>query len=151
MRMIKSLSAVIACASLLLAGAARAEIKSETFDYKLGDTMLEGFVAFDTEKSGKRPAILIFPQWTGLSDHERTQARELAKLGYVAMVADVYGKGIRPPAPKESDAEMAKYMNDRPLLRARGKAALDRLLQFANVDASKVAAIGYCFWWRGRA
>ena len=145
MRILKALSTAFACASLLLAGAARAEIKDQTFDYKLGDTVLEGFVAFDTAKKGKRPAVLIFPQWTGLSDHERIQARELAKLGYVAMVADIYGKGIRPPAPKASGAEMAKYLNDRPLLRARSKAGLDRLLQFPNVDPKKVAAIGYCF------
>jgi dienelactone hydrolase len=84
-------------------------------------------------------------QWTGPTDHERNAARDLAKLGYVAMVGDVYGKGVHPPAPKESGIEMAKYINDRPLLRARVKAGFDRLLTDPHVDASKVATIGYCF------
>jgi dienelactone hydrolase len=132
-------------AALVSAGIASAEIKTQTFDYKEGDTVLEGFIAFDDAKSGKLPGIVVFPQWTGTSDHERNAAIELAKLGYVALVADVYGKGIRPPAPKESGAEMAKYMSNRPLLRARAKAAYDRLLQDPHVDASKMATIGYCF------
>ncbi len=128
-----------------LQGVAWAEIRTKTFDYKDGDAVLEGFVAYDTAKAGKRPGVLIFPQWTGTSDHERDVARKLAKLGYVAMVADVYGKGIRPPAPKESLAEMLKYMKNRPLLRSRAKAAFDRIKTETNVDAGKLAAIGYCF------
>ena len=138
-------SAILISASLLACGAARAEIKSESFDYKQGDTVLEGFVAFDDAQSGKRPGILIVPQWTGPSDFERGIARDLAKQGYVAMVADVYGKGIHPAAPKESGIEMGKYLADRPLLRARAKAGFDRLSQNANVNVSKIAVIGYCF------
>jgi dienelactone hydrolase len=130
---------------VLCASVARAEIKTQTFDYKQGDTVLEGFMAWDDAITGKMPGVLVFPQWTGPTDHERNAARDLAKLGYVAMVADVYGKGIHPPAPKESGIEMAKYMNDRPVLRARVKAGFDRLLTDPHVDASKVAAIGYCF------
>ncbi len=123
----------------------RAEVRTQSFDYKEGDTVLEGFLAWDDAKVGKMPGIVVFPQWTGPSDHERGAAVDLAKLGYVAMVADIYGKGIHPPAPKESGAEMAKYMTNRPLLRARAKAAYDRLLQDAHVDASRMATIGYCF------
>ena len=132
-------------AALFAVNVARAEVRTQSFDYKEGDTVLEGYIAFDDSIAGKRPGILIFPQWTGPSDHERTAARDLAKLGYVAMVADVYGKGIRPPAPKESGAEMSKYMTNRPLLRARAKAGFDRLSQDQNVNTAKLATIGYCF------
>ncbi len=132
-------------ASLSFASGAQAEIRTQTFDYKETSTTLEGFMAWDDSKTGKRPGVLIFSQWTGPSDHERDVARDLAKLGYVAMVADVYGKGVNPKAPKESGVEMGKYMADRPLLRARAKAGFERLLADANVDATKTAAIGYCF------
>ncbi|MDB5570167.1 MAG: dienelactone hydrolase [Hyphomicrobiales bacterium] len=132
-------------ATLTFGAAAQAEVRTRTFDYTERDTALEGFMAWDDSASGKRPGVLIFSQWTGISDHERGVARDLAKLGYVAMVADVYGKGVNPKAPKESGVEMGKYMSDRPLLRARAKAGLDRLVAEANVDASKLAAIGYCF------
>ena len=53
----------------------------------------------------------------------------LAKLGYVAFVADVYGKGVRPTDTKGAIAESSKYMKDRPLLRARAQAAFDQLSQ----------------------
>lgn len=139
--------AVVAAAAAfgLVAGAARAEIKTQSFDYKDGDTVLEGFIAYDDAKTGKQPGVVVFPQWTGPSDHERGAAVDLAKLGYVAMVADPYGKGVRPPAPKESGVEMAKYMENRPLLRSRVKAAYDRLLADSHVDAQRMATIGYCF------
>jgi dienelactone hydrolase len=69
----------------------------------------------------------------------------LAKLGYVAFVADVYGKGIRPTDFKGAIAESSKYMKDRPLLRDRAKAAYDELRKNPMVNANKMAAIGYCF------
>ncbi len=128
-----------------VASVALAEIKTQTFDYKDGDAVLEGFIAWDDAKTTKQPGVLVFPQWTGPSDDERASAVDLAKLGYVAMVADPYGKGIRPPAPKESGMEMGKYMNNRPLLRGRVKAAYDRLLQDSHVDPARMATIGYCF------
>ncbi len=140
---------VAAAAAFAFAGvfsaAARAEIKTQTFDYKDGDTTLEGFIAYDDAKTTKQPGIVVFPQWTGPSDHERGAAVDLAKLGYVAMVADPYGKGIRPPQPKLSGIEMGKYMSNRPLLRSRVKAAYDRLLQDSHVDSTRMATIGYCF------
>ena len=142
---LKSIAAAGVAAIMFAAGAARAEVRAESFDYKQGETVLEGYIAWDDAKAGKRPGILVFPQWTGPSDHEREAARDLAKLGYVAMVADVYGKGIHPPAPKESGVELGKYMSNRPLLRARVTAGLDRLAQDQNVDTGKLATIGYCF------
>ena len=66
-------------------------------------------------------------------------------MGYVAFVADVYGKGVRPDTPQTAGAEMGKYMKDRALLLARAQAGLDQLRQSPMVDTSKIAAIGYCF------
>jgi dienelactone hydrolase len=134
-----------AAALVLLPVLASAEVRTKSFDYKDGDTVLEGFVAYDPAKTGKRPGILIFPQWTGLSDHERTAAKNLAELGYVAMVADVYGKGVRPAPPQAAGAEMTKYMTNRPLLRSRAKAGFDRLKAEEGVDTNEIAVIGYCF------
>ncbi len=137
--------ATVVSSTILLTGAALAEIKTESFDYKQGDTTLEGFIAYDDAKTGKRPGVLIFPQWTGLSDHERDAARNLAKLGYVAMVADVYGKGVRPAPPKDSGVEMGKYLSNRPLLRSRVKAGFETFSKRPEINASKIAVIGYCF------
>ena len=138
----------VGAVALIVAGfatGANAKVRAKTFDYQQASTTLEGFIAWDDAAKGKRPAVLIFPTYTGGSDFEQDVARKLAARGYVAMVADVYGKGIHPSAGKEAGAEMGKYMGDRTLLRARAQAGLDRLLKENDVDAKKVATIGYCF------
>jgi dienelactone hydrolase len=81
----------------------------------------------------------------GMSPFARDRADALAKLGYIALAADVYGKGIRPKDANEAMTLVKTYKSDRPLLRARAKAALDALLAQSQTDASRVAAIGYCF------
>lgn len=130
---------------VMAAGSARAAVKVQTVDYKQGDTTLEGWLVYDDAAHGKRPGIVVYPQWMGPSDDEKTVAEKLAQMGYVAFVADIYGKGVRPDTPQAAGAEMGKYLKDRPLLLGRAQAALDQLRQSPLVDAQKLAAIGYCF------
>ena len=54
---------------------AAAEVQTKKFEYQEGSLTLEGFAAWDDAKQGKRPAILIFPQYTGPSEHEWSTAR----------------------------------------------------------------------------
>jgi dienelactone hydrolase len=124
---------------------AAGEIEEKTVEYKQGDVVCEGFLAVDPSVQGKRPGVLVVHEWMGLVDFTKDRARALAKLGYVAFAADIYGKGVRPADYKEAGAQAGKYKGDRPLLRARAKAALDTLLADARVDATRVGAIGYCF------
>ncbi|MEO8614264.1 MAG: dienelactone hydrolase family protein [Luteolibacter sp.] len=130
----------------MFAGAATAAIKSEPVIYKDGDTTLEGFVSYDDAAAPKsQPGILIIHQWTGLTDYEKGRATELAKMGYVAFACDIYGQGVRPPAPDASGKEAGKYKNDRKLFRQRLNAGLEELKKQAAVDPTRLAAIGYCF------
>jgi dienelactone hydrolase len=143
---IESRAALAALALLAFGvGSGQAAVKMQTVEYKQGDVTLEGFLAYDDARKGKRPGVVIFPAWNGPTQHEKDSAEKLARLGYVALVADVYGKGIRPSTPKDAAAEMGKYMKDRALLRARATAALDQLRKTAGVDGSQLASIGYCF------
>ena len=87
--------------------------------------------------------MVIYPAWTGI--YEREHAWRLAELGYVAFVADTYGKGIHPKPPKEAGAEASKYMKDRNLYRQHARAGLEQLAKLSTVDAQRIAAIGYCF------
>lgn len=130
---------------LALAGTLRAEVKTETIEYKQGDVTLLGFHAYDDSVSGKRPGVLIVHQWKGLGDYEKKRAEMLAKLGYNAFAADIYGKGIRPSSAKEAGGLAGKYKSDRALLRERVKAGLDVLKKSEFTDEKKIAAIGYCF------
>ena len=123
----------------------QAEIVGKDVEYKKGELTFEGFHAYDSKVKGKRPAVLVIHQWTGLSDYEKRRCRELAALGYNAFALDIYGKGIRPPAPKESGAMAGKFKGDRKLFRERLRAGLEVLMKEERTDADKVAAIGYCF------
>lgn len=133
--------------SVLLAGvfASQAAIQTKVVEYKDGDTTLEGVVVFDDAVKTKRPGVLVVHQWMGLSDYEKKRAEMLAQLGYVAFCADIYGKGVRPNSVAAAGAEATKYKTNRALLRGRVNAALVELKKSEHVDASKVAAIGYCF------
>lgn len=126
---------------------ARAQLHTETVEYKDGGTILEGSLAYDDSTAkGKRPAVLVVHQWLGLGDYEKKRAEMLAKLGYVVFAADIYGKGVRAKDAAEAGALAGKYRNgDRTLLRQRANAALAVLEKNERTDTKRVAAIGYCF------
>jgi cephalosporin-C deacetylase-like acetyl esterase len=85
------------------AGSALAVVKTRTVTYKAANTPFEGYLAYDDAKKGKRPGVVVFPAWTGITDNERDHAQRLAKLGYVVLVADTYGKGIHPKSPRKRE------------------------------------------------
>lgn len=133
-------------AMLLVAQSAQAHLVTKTVEYRQGDTVLEGYLAYDDAAKGKRPGVLVIHEWKGVGPYEKGRAEQLAQLGYVAFAADIYGKGVRPATNEQAAAEAGKYRgNDRTLLRARAAAGLDKLASFPQVDPKRLAAIGYCF------
>lgn len=130
---------------LAVLGNAEAKIVTKTLEYRQGDTVLEGFIAYDNAKKGKLPGVIVVHEWTGLNDYVKGRSKQLARLGYFAFAADIYGKGIRPSGPKQAGEQAGKYKNDRPLMRARVLAALEELRKQPQVDGSRLAAMGYCF------
>ena len=133
----------LACISGL--ATAQAAVKTKTVEYKQGDTVLEGYLAWDDEQQGKRPGVLVVHEWDGLGEYVKMRAEMLAKLGYVAFAPDIYGKGVRPTNMQQSMQEATKYFKDRPLMRQRVQAGLEQLKSNADVDIGRIATIGYCF------
>jgi len=131
--------------ALALAFPASAAIKTKNVDYKIGNDTFEGYLAYDDASTAKRPGVVIYPAWTGISDNEKTHARMLAQLGYVAFVADIYGKGIHPTPPKEAGAMAGKFIKDRSLYRQHAQAGFEILHKNSMVDTKRIAAMGYCF------
>lgn len=124
---------------------AHAALRTETVEYKQGDTVLEGYLAYDDSVKGKVPGVLIVHEWTGLGPYVKKRAEQIAGLGYVGFAVDIYGKGVRPKDSKEAAAQAAIYRGDRALMRARAQAGLDQLKKYKFVDPARIAAIGYCF------
>jgi dienelactone hydrolase len=119
-------------------------MKTETVDYKDGATTLRGFVAFDETKSGKRPGVLVMPEALGLGDHAMHRAERLVHLGYVALAGDPYGNGLVVNTVEEAMKHATELFADTSKLRQRARASLDKLASLPQVDANRLAAIGFC-------
>lgn len=123
---------------------AGADIRVETVRYDHEGTALEGVLAKDAAIAGPRPAVLVVHDWHGVDEHIEARVTMLARLGYVAFGADIYGAGVRPG--DDTAAEVAgSFYRDLPLLRARATAGLDRLREDPDVDPSRIVVTGYCF------
>src|SRR5690348_813837 len=85
--------------TLALAMPAIAKIVTKEIDYKQGDTVLQGYLAYDDSLAGKRPGVLVCHEWWGLTEYPRSRAEQLAKLGYVAFALDMFGKGVKTDNP----------------------------------------------------
>ena len=120
-------------------------MQTKTIEYKDGDTVLEGYLAYDDAVKGKMPVVLIVHEWTGLGPYVKKRAEQIAQLGYAAFAIDIYGKGIRPDNPQDAGKQAAIYRSDRQLMRRRAIAGLEEAKKFSFVDDGRIVAIGYCF------
>jgi dienelactone hydrolase len=143
-RFILPLLALLAIPSML-----QAAIHTAAVDYKAGDMAMRGLIAYDDAVQGARPAVLVMPEWWGLTDYPKQRAVDLAKLGYVAFAADMYGDGKTTNDPKEAGALSSAAKKDPAQFVARAKAGLEAMKSEAKkagmLDESKIAVIGYCF------
>jgi dienelactone hydrolase len=94
---------------------------------------------------GPRPGVLVVHEWWGLNDYARGRAEQLAKLGYIAFAADMYGEGKTAAHPKEAGEMASKVRANVQDWRKRAAEALEVLKSQPQCDPTKLAAIGYCF------
>ena len=110
--------------------------------YADGAQELNGLV---TSNAGKNlPGVLILPAWMGIDDEAKTAALELEKQGYIAFVADIYGKGNIPTDFASAGKVAGQFKADYNLYQKRISLALDQL-KAAGAQSTKIAVIGYCF------
>jgi dienelactone hydrolase len=120
-------------------------IKEENVNIDADTVSMHSYVAYDQNKTGKRPIILIVPEWWGLNDYPKSRARQLAGLGYIAMAVDLYGNGRIAEDPQQAGAMSSTFYKNPQLVLSRMQAALGKAKTYPEADTSKVAAIGYCF------
>jgi dienelactone hydrolase len=133
-------------ATLMSSSPSFAKIQTQVVQYQSADgATLEGYLAYDDAAKTPQPGILIVHDWMGLGDFFKKKAEEVAKMGYVAFAADIYGKGQRPKDAKEAAEFAGKYKGNVPLLRQRVEAAFAQLTNNKMVIPGKVVSAGYCF------
>jgi dienelactone hydrolase len=121
-------------------------IETSVLSYRHESTDLDGHLAWDTARSGRRPGVLVVHEWMGIGDHERKACARLAQAGYLALAADIFGRGRAPRNVEEAQENAGRYRGgDRSLLRARARAGLDALRAHPLCDPKRIAALGFCF------
>jgi len=113
--------------------------------YSAGDTVMNGYLAFDDGWKGKRPAVLVVHEWWGHNEYARQRARQLAGMGYVALAVDMYGDGKQAGHPGDAQKFAAAVIGDLAAAEARFDAAVELIKEHAATDPERIAAIGYCF------
>lgn len=135
---------------MLLTTPAMAKIVTKTVEYTHEGVTFRGYLAYDDSIQGRRPGVLVCPEWWGLNEYAKRRAVMVAELGYVAFVMDPYGEGKTVTA-REDAQKLAGmlYAPDektgrRELMRGRATAALRTLKAQPQTDPTRLASIGYC-------
>lgn len=133
--------------SLFWAPALLAAPVAQPVEWKIGGDAFSGVLVYDDGVAHPRPGLVMVPNWKGVNASAIDKARLVAGDDYVVLVADVYGKGVRPQTDAEAGPVASALRDDRPTLRARVREAVEVLKRQPEtlVDAARIGAFGYCF------
>jgi dienelactone hydrolase len=118
-------------------------LKTQTVEYRDGETRLNGMWAWNDAWEARRPGVLVVHGGAGLDEHARKRATGFADEGFVAFACDMYGEGVAGNRERVL-ARIAELRADRTNLCRRAMAGLEILRSHAAVDG-RAAAVGYCF------
>ncbi|MGN6705688.1 MAG: dienelactone hydrolase family protein [Rhodanobacter sp.] len=139
------------CCLLLLAGsslAVQAKMVHRPVEWTQDGTRFHSVLVFDDATQAKRPGLVMVPNWYGVNDAAVKKAEAIAGKDYVILLTDMYGAAVRPTNNGEAQAAVKPLYGDRALMRRRINVALEQLkaqAASAPLDATKLAAIGFCF------
>ncbi len=118
-------------------------METRDIEYEADGLQAIGYLAL-SDGTDERPGVLVCHEGPGLDDHAKETAARLAERGYVAFALDYNGDGK--PLPRDQMmGRLGELMADPDRTRGLGAAGLDVLLAQDGADASRVAAIGFCF------
>ncbi len=121
------------------------DIRSEEITCSVDGVTLRAHLARDVAQSGPRPGVIVVHEWWGRNAYARSRAEQLAALGYVGMAVDLYGDATEAASPDQAGGLMTALVQDMSVTRDRFLAQLGALKAHEAVDASRTAAIGFCF------
>jgi dienelactone hydrolase len=116
----------------------------ETLTYQADGLTMQSQLFFEPA-SGRRAGVLVFPEAFGLGEHAISRAERLAGMGYVALACDLHGDGRLVDNLQTAVELLQPLLADAGRTRARAGGALQALVARSEVDASRVASIGFCF------
>jgi dienelactone hydrolase len=114
-------------------------------DYSLEGKPHQGLLVHDETRAGPAPTVLAFHAWDGRTGAHDDFAHRLAALGWNGFAVDLYGKGVVGTTTEECQALMNPLAGDRARLRGMLLETVKVAGGLPQVDASRMAAIGFCF------
>lgn len=133
----------------LLALPGQAAMRERPVEWTIGQDRFSGVLVYDDANAIKRPGLVMLPNWMGAGSDAVAMARRVAGDDYVVLVADVYGRDIRPEDDTEALAAVkAAYADGGKTLRERAAKAVE-VLKAQGDDVplvpERVGAFGFCF------
>lgn len=120
-------------------------MQSETLNYDFDGLTMRSTLYGSGRAGQPAPAVLVFPEAFGLGAHAKEKARRIAELGYVALACDLHGDERVLESMAELQAALAPLFADSGKIRGLAAAHQSVLAARPEVDATRMAAIGYCF------
>jgi len=148
MRAMRKWQLVVMALCMSAAMPALAKLQQRPVEWQLDGARYSGVLVYDDAGDARRPGVVMVPNWRGVNASAIDKAAQIAGDDYVVLVADVYGSQLRPKDNDEAAAAAQPLLKDRASLRARAGAALDALKAQAGtapLDATRIAAVGFCF------
>ena len=121
------------------------KLKQEAVSYTTDSVTMNSYVVYDENIEGKRPAVVVVPEWWGLNDYAKRRANELAELGYIAIAVDMYGNGQTADNPEMATKLSTPFYANPVMAKAHFDAALNKLKSYPQTDTANIGAMGYCF------
>lgn len=100
---------------------------------------------FEPAGSGPAPGVIVAHESPGVTEHTLAAARRLAGLGFVALATDYQGGGEVVTDRAEMGRRYAMFIADPAHIQARLRAALAAVKAHPRTDASRLAAVGFCY------
>lgn len=136
---------VMSMLAIPVAAASATKVQTEEVSYEVDGVRMTGTLAWDSARKGKRPGVIVVHEWWGHNDYAKRRARMLAELGYTAFALDMYGEGKVTDHPEQAQKFAMEVASNLDGAVKRFNAARAILEQHPTADATKTAAIGYCF------
>jgi carboxymethylenebutenolidase len=125
------------------------ELQNKTVNYY---DQANGYLVYPSASNGNNsgnnngtlPAVVMIHENKGLNNHIKNMANLLARNGYVVLAVDLFKGEVT--TDRNRSSELTQYIRDNPdIATANLQSAVKYLASLPNVNAEKIASLGWCF------
>ena len=118
-------------------------LKNSSVNYHDGNSV--GYLVYPTNYTNQKlPAVIMIHEWWGLNDNIKNMANMLAKEGYVVLAVDLYNGTVATDSSRASELSSSVGNNPSAAI-ANMQSAVKYVSSLENVNASRIASLGWCF------